>query len=212
MRCGVFGGTFDPVHRGHLLLAECCQRQARLDRVLFVPAAQQPHKPRPPRASGDDRAAMLRLAIEGRAEFAVSTVELERGGRSYTVDTLRALRAREPDAELFLLMGADALGDLPRWREAAAICGLALPVAVRRAGHPEPNYAALAPLVSPARLDAMMAVQVEMPETPISSSEIQRLIATGGAWRHLVPPAVAEYIVARSLYGAELPERQGAQC
>ena len=148
MRIGVFGGSFDPVHLGHLLLAECCWRQAALDRVLFVPAAQQPHKPQAPRGGDADRVAMLRLAIAGRPEFDVSTIEIDRGGVSYTVDTLRALRAAEPDAELFFLMGADSLADLPQWREPAAICELATPLVVRRAGHaPSRISTALAPLV-----------------------------------------------------------------
>src|SRR6185436_3214836 len=121
---GVFGGSFDPVHRGHLLLADCCQRQVPLDRVLFVPAAHQPHKPRAPKASDADRLAMLRLATAERAGIEISTVEIDRGGFSYTVDTLRAIAADNSGAELFLLMGADTLADLPTWRDPAAICEL----------------------------------------------------------------------------------------
>lgn len=202
MRIGVFGGSFDPVHRGHLRLAECCQKQAGLDHVLLVPAAHQPHKPQAPRASDEDRAAMLRLAIAGRASWDVSMIELDRGGASYTVDTLRELRAQWPDDELFFLLGADALADLPRWREPAAICELATPLAVRRAGEPLPDYDALAPLVSPARLAEIRGLEVEMPATPIRSSEIQRMIADGRDWEPLVPAAVAEYIVEQGLYGA----------
>src|SRR5687767_1841149 len=115
MRIGLFGGSFDPVHRGHLLLAECCWLQARLDQVEFVPTAQQPLKPRGPVAGEVDRAAMVRLAIANRPEFALSLIEIERGGVSYTVDTLRQLRNERPDAELFFLMGADSLADFPTW-------------------------------------------------------------------------------------------------
>jgi nicotinate-nucleotide adenylyltransferase len=144
---------------------------------------------------------MLRLAIEGRPEFDVSTIEIDRGGVSYTVDTLRALRASEPEAALFLLMGADSLADLPRWREPAAICELATPLVVHRAGHSEPDFSALAPLVSAARLAEIRALEVEMPETPIASSEIQQLIAEAEPWQALVPQGVARYIVERGLYG-----------
>src|SRR5688500_10152925 len=111
MRIGVFGGSFDPVHLGHLRLADCCWREARLDRVEFVPAARQPHKPRGPVAPGADRVAMLELALEDRPEFGASAIEVQRGGVSYTIDTLRALSAAQPEAELFFLMGADSLAD-----------------------------------------------------------------------------------------------------
>jgi nicotinate-nucleotide adenylyltransferase len=202
MRIGLFGGSFDPVHRGHLLLAECCWRQARLDRVEFLPTAQQPLKPQGPVASEADRVAMLRLAIAGRPEFALSLIEIERGGVSYTVDTLRRLRAEQPNAELFFLMGADSLNDFPTWREPAAICELSTPLVVRRAGAAAPNFDALAPIASAAKLDVIRSLEVEMPATPISSSGIRRLIAEDGEWRSLVPPSVADYIEDRALYRA----------
>lgn len=202
MRVGIFGGTFDPVHRGHVLLAECCLRQLALARVLFVPAAHQPHKPMAPRAGDADRVAMLELATGGRPEFEVSTLEIERGGRSYMVDTLRELKARMPEAELFLLVGADALADLPNWREAAAVCTLATPAAVRRAGWPEPDFAALVPVVGAERAAEIRDARVEMPAMDVSSTEVQRLIAEGGDWRAMAPPGVAEYIAQRGLYGA----------
>ncbi len=200
MRIGLFGGSFDPIHRGHLLLADCCWRQARLDRVDFVPTAQQPLKPRGPVASEADRLAMLRLAIEGRPEFALSLVEIERGGVSYTVETLRQLRRETPDAEFFFLMGADSLADFPTWREPAAICELATPLVVRRAETPPPDFAALGAFVSAERLAAIRAHEVEMPATPISSSSVRRLVAEGGEWQTLVPAAVARYIEERGLY------------
>jgi nicotinate-nucleotide adenylyltransferase len=202
MRLGVFGGSFDPVHLGHLRVAESCWRQARLDRVVFVPAARQPHKPRAAVASDADRVAMVRLAIAGRAEFGVSTIEVDRGGVSYTVDTLRAFRADEPDAELFFLMGADSLADLPNWREADAICTLATPLVVRRAGLAEPDFSVLAPVAPPERIAEVRRAMVDMPGSPISSSEIRRLVAAGGACREFVPESVADYIVEHGLYRA----------
>lgn len=202
MRVGVFGGTFDPVHVGHALLAECCQRQAALDRVMFVPAAQQPHKAHSPVASAADRVAMLRLATAEIPTWETATLEIDRGGVSYTVDTLREIHGRDPQAELFFLLGADALADLPTWRESQSLCELALPLAVRRPGAGEPDFAALGRVVSRDRVDQIRAAQVTMPATPVSSSEIQRLIRTAGPWRELVPRDVAEYIVAHGLYGA----------
>jgi nicotinate-nucleotide adenylyltransferase len=200
MQIGVFGGSFDPVHRGHVLLAECCRRQAALDRVVFVPTARQPHKLRTPRAGNADRLAMLELAIAGRPEFATSPIELERGGVSYTVDTLRAIAAAEPGAKLYLLLGADSLADLPTWRDPAAICAIATPLAVRRPGWAEPNVDALTGIASPGQLEEVRRHRIEMPATPISSSRIRSLIAQGGEWQSLVPPEVAEYIVERGLY------------
>jgi len=200
MRIGIFGGSFDPVHRGHLRLAECCCRQARLDRVEFVPTAQQPLKPHGPVASEADRMAMVRLAIAGRGEFAASTIEIDRGGVSYTAETLRAVADLHPNAELFFLMGADSLVDFPNWREPETICRLATPLVVGRADVGAPDFDRLAPFVSAPRLAAIRDARVEMPDVPISSSEIRQLIASGGAWQRLVPPAVAAYIDERGLY------------
>lgn len=200
MRIGVFGGSFDPIHRGHLLLADCCWRQAELDRVIFVPNASQPLKPRGPVASETARLEMVRRAIAGQPEFTISTVEVERGGMSYTIDTLRELQRQCPGDELFLLMGADALGDFPRWREPRAICELATPLVVQRAGSPPPDFASLATIVSATRLDAIKQLKIEMPATPISSSDVRGLIASGGEWHSLVAPSVAAYIEERRLY------------
>lgn len=145
---------------------------------------------------------MLELAIAGRVEFGVSTIETRRGGVSYTVDTLRAIHAERPRDELFFLMGADTLADLPNWREPAAICELATPLVVRRPGSGEPDYKLLESLVSAERLAAIRAQAVDMPETEISSSEILKRIAEGEAWEQLVPAGVAELIKARGLYSS----------
>ncbi|MEN0111436.1 MAG: nicotinate (nicotinamide) nucleotide adenylyltransferase, partial [Planctomycetota bacterium] len=127
MRLGVFGGSFDPVHIGHVRLARACRDQASLDRVWFVPAATQPHKPGGPVASGEDRLAMLRLALADEPGLEASPIELDRGGVSYTVETLRAIAESQPAAELFFLMGADTLRDLPNWREPGEVLRLATP-------------------------------------------------------------------------------------
>ena len=149
MRLGIFGGTFDPVHLGHLLLAEYCREQCRLDAVWFVPAAEPPHKQRTDLTPAERRAEMLQLAIGGHETFSVCTREIERGGVSYTVDTLSELADEDPARSLFFLLGGDSLADLPRWREPRRICQLAMPVVVTRPGSPEPDYNSLAGLVSP---------------------------------------------------------------
>ncbi|NOY30290.1 MAG: nicotinate (nicotinamide) nucleotide adenylyltransferase [Planctomycetes bacterium] len=188
-RLGIFGGSFDPVHRGHFVLAECCLEQAKLDAVWLVPAAEQPLKPQGPQASGPHRLAMLELAIKTRPELQVSTIELDRGGVSYTVDTLEAIRDQQPKAELFFLMGADSLADLPLWHRADEVCELATPLIVGRAGAEVPSSV----------LQVKM-LQVEMPATPISSSQIRQSIAAGKNWENSVAPAVAEYIQKHKLY------------
>jgi nicotinate-nucleotide adenylyltransferase len=202
MRVGVFGGSFDPVHCGHLALAQCCREQARLDRVCFVPAAHQPFKPDGPFATNADRLAMLSVALAGEDAYEISTMEIDRGGVSYTIDTLLALSVVMPDAELFLLMGADALIDFPYWRRPADICRVATPLVVNRGGEPASNFELLESIVPPARIKEIKAAQVAMPAMEHSSSNIRRLIATGGAWHDLVPKKVATYIRDHNLYQA----------
>ncbi len=200
MRLGIFGGSFDPVHRGHLLLADCCATQARLDEVWFVPAAHQPLKPAGPVASNEHRVAMLRLACTEREDFCVSTLEIDRGGVSYTVDTLQAIAEQRPEGDLFLLMGADSLADLPRWHRPETICQLATPLVVHRAEAPAPDFQVLRELVDDERLETISQQLVEMPPTPISSSQIRRQIASGEQWQEAVPPKVADYIAEQQLY------------
>lgn len=200
MRLGIFGGSFDPVHYGHLLLAECCREQALLDQVWFMPAAVSPHKRVGPAASPSQRIDMLRLATGGHEPFLVSTLEIDRGGISFTVDTLEAIRREQPNAELFLLMGADSLADLPTWREPARICELAIPLVARRAGAAEPNYAALSKLVSPERLEAIRGHRVEMPTMDLSASDLRRRAAANQSLRYRTPRAVEMYIETQRLY------------
>lgn len=200
MRLGIFGGSFDPIHRGHLVLAESCRQQAQLNRVWFIPTAQQPFKPDGPRANADERLAMLELALADYPNFEISRIELERGGTSYTVDTLTTVAASQPTAELFLLMGADSLVDFPHWNNPTEICRLATPLVVNRAGEPAPNFTPLTEIVSAESLAEIQANQVEMPPMEISSSEIRRLIATGGHWEEFVPVAVATFIREHRLY------------
>ena len=146
---------------------------------------------------------MLELALAGNEQLRVSPLEIERGGVSYTVETLAAVAAQEPAAQLFLLMGADSLTELAGWREPHRICELALPVVVRRAGSPLPDLAALAPFVSAERLEEIRRLQVEMPIVELSSTDLRRRAAAGQSLRFRTPRAVEKYIETHRLYQEE---------
>jgi nicotinate-nucleotide adenylyltransferase len=181
---GVFGGSFDPVHVGHLAIALAALESARLDRVMFVPARRSPLKERSPVASAEDRLAMLEAAIRGERRFALSRVELDRDGPSYTVDTLEALRDQ---GELHLILGSDALAELPRWRSPEHIRSLATILVARRPGAPEPD-----PRSGARAFDA--------PCLDISSRELRSRAARGLSLRYLVPDEVWRHIERRGLY------------
>jgi nicotinate-nucleotide adenylyltransferase len=200
MRIGIFGGTFDPVHYGHLLLAELSREQARLEQVWFLPAAVPPHKQHRERSAGEHRMAMLNLAIGGHEPFSVSRLEIERGGISYTVDSLEALHASHPGHDWFLLLGADSLEDLPNWREPRRICELALPLVAARPGSSPPNFDRLRGLISPERLELARRQQIHMPQIELSSREMRDRVASGRTIRYFTPRAVEKYIESHGLY------------
>ncbi|MEO1498200.1 MAG: nicotinate-nucleotide adenylyltransferase [Planctomycetota bacterium] len=203
MRLGVFGGSFDPVHNGHLGLARRAIEHARLDAVWFVPAATQPHKPRGPVASNEDRLAMLRLALADEPRMEASSIEIDRGGVSYTVDTLREIAAQRPADELFFLMGADTLRDLPLWREPREVLALATPLVISRDGDPAPDFDTLASLSTAERLVAMRTMHVRSPPMAVSSSELRERTARGDAVADAISPHVEQWIRQRGLYGSE---------
>ena len=200
MRLGIFGGTFDPVHYGHLLLAECCREQCRLDAVWFLPAAVPPHKQRQDLTPAGARVEMLELAVGPSEAFSVCRYEADQGGIQFTADTLAHFHEEDPRRELFFLLGADMLRDLPRWREPARICALALPIAVRRSGQGPPDFDALAGVAAPERIDEMRRQQVEMPEIGLSGTELRRRVAAGTSIRYRTPRAVEQYIQTHGLY------------
>lgn len=204
MRIGVFGGSFDPVHIGHLLAAECCREQAGLDRVLFVPAAIQPHKQDRQLASGQHRMEMLALATGGNDAFAVLGDELERGGVSYTVDTLERLKARHPDDDLLLILGPDAFLGLPTWREPQRIIDLAEVLAVERESLDDLSDAAtrepLETLLGRERLDRVISKRVRLPAIGIRASDLRAAVAAGQSIRYRTPRAVECYIATHGLY------------
>ncbi len=187
MGTGVLGGSFDPVHHGHLIAADRAAEALGLERVLFVPCARQPLKPAGPVADGVHRRAMLALALAGHPRFVVEPMELERPGPSYTVDTLRALHAREPRERFVLILGADAAAQLPRWRAADEVARLAEIAVLTRPGVPEVA-------------SAFVAHCVAMPAIEISASDIRARCLAGKSIRYLVPEPVADYIERNRLY------------
>ena len=190
MRIGVFGGTFDPPHVGHLLLAADASEALRLDLLIFVPAGSQPFKvDTPPLAAGPDRLEMVRLAISGNAKYAVDDAEINREGLSYTVDTLSGFAAEMPSAELFWLVGADVVGSFGRWRDPQRITELATVVVLERTDE-APDLASIPG--TPRRLATR--------RIDISSTEVRRRVREGRSIRGFVPDAVAEYIAVQRLY------------
>lgn len=202
MRLGLFGGSFDPVHLGHLLLAESAREQARLDELWFIPAAQQPLKQHRSLTPGTTRVQMLQLAIGGHPAFRVSTVELDRGGVSFTVDTLAAIQAQRPDADLCFLMGADSLAEFDRWREPQRICELATLLVACRAGEPLPDISGVTQRLQLPSSVEMRVERIDMPGIELSSRDIRRRVSEGRSIRFRVPRAVEMVIETAGLYRA----------
>lgn len=200
-RTGVFGGSFDPIHVGHLLLAELAREQLRLDRVLFIPAAISPLKlDNAPRADQRQRLEMLKLATGGNAAFSVDDRELRRGGTSFTVDTLRELASERPSDDLYFLMGADSLSDFAKWREPEEICRIAFVAVLARGGHARPEPQDLAPFLPADQQAAAHEHILSMPELEISSSDLRERCRNGQSVRYQLHPAVESYIRAEVLY------------
>ena len=192
MRTGVFGGTFDPPHIGHLIAAQDAFQALKLDRLLFVPAAEPPHKRSRALTPAPVRVELLEAAIGSDRRFEISRLELERSGPSYTVDTLRQLHAQSADQELYLLIGADQVRELPTWREPQEIARLARIVLLARAG--------VEFLAEP-----MVSREVRVTRVDVSASEIRERVAAGKSVRYLVTPAVETLIKQRELYRAPVP-------
>jgi nicotinate-nucleotide adenylyltransferase len=189
-RLGLFGGTFDPPHVGHLALAEVARERLRLDEVRFIPSGQPPHKRGGGVTPARHRLAMTRLAVRGNPAFTTSTLETRRGGPSFTVETLRRVAAEEPPAHLFLLMGADSLKEFATWRDPQAIRRLAtLVVAVRPGGGR-----------SHGRRRDRRVVHLENPGLDISSSLVRSRVRAGRSVRYLVPESVRTYVLRHGLY------------
>jgi nicotinate-nucleotide adenylyltransferase len=195
-RIGVLGGSFDPVHWGHLHAALLAREAARLDAVLFVPAAAPPHKPGRSLAPDTDRLRMLSLALVSEPRTAVSTLELREGASRYTADTLDALAREHPGVRLHFILGVDSLIDLPGWKDPERILSGHRVVAVDRPGF------------DPALIDPELAVRCRLVTgnpMAVSATGIRERAARGLSIRHLVPGPVADYIEERGLYGPGTP-------
>lgn len=200
-RVGIVGGTFDPIHLGHLGIAQAARKQHRLDRVIFVAARRQPMKQSDPVASGEQRLAMVELAIAGRPGFSASGCELTRPGTSFTIDTVREHRAKlGAGAELFFVLGSDNVPDLPNWRALEELAELCTLVVAARPGWPLDALDVLEARLTPEQVGAIKAAAVRHTANAASASEVRSRVARGEPVDGLVPPAVAGYIAQNKLY------------
>ena len=205
MRLGIYGGVFNPPHHGHLVAAQEAHFQLGLDHVLWIPVGNAPHREINSDPGADARFEMVELATAGDERFRVSRIELEREGPSYTVDTLRQLREREPEAELHLILGGDQALALPTWREPEEVLSLANLVVFERGSS---NRNAIA--IKYSRLRGAERVRfLEMPRIDISSTMVRRRAARGEPIRYLVPDEVASFIGSQNLYRASEPASAG---
>ena len=189
MRLGIFGGTFNPIHLGHLIIAESAAEALQLDRVVFIPCAQPPHKSPRLLATAPHRLRMAKLAIQGNPRFTCSDIEIRRGGPSYSVETMRHLRTAMPKAQFYFIIGSDSLRELHTWREAEALAELCQFISVTRPGE----------AISRCRLKVKVH-RLEGHPVAIASSEIRSRLALGKSVRYLVPDAVRRYIERHRLY------------
>ncbi len=198
MKVGVLGGTFDPIHTAHLVMADEVRVRLNLDEILFVPAGEPWLKTAHFILLAEHRVQMVRLAIKGRPHFKLSTVEVERAGPSYTVDTIAELRQQlSIEDDIFFILGWDSVAGLPQWREPARLIEMCYLVAVPRPGYSAPDLPALESLI-PGISERL--VMMDKPEIDISSSAIRERVARGLPIRHLVPEAVVRYIRKNRLY------------
>jgi len=198
-RIGVFGGSFDPVHMGHLTIAQDAVEQLELDRLIVVPAAVPPHKQGRTLAEGRHRLEMLQLATESNLSFEVSDMELQRGGVSYTFDTMRQVQAEHPGAQLFFIVGLDSLTILHSWRNVDQLLELCTLVPFARGGEDPARVAEQIQLPEPVKTGLMERL-IRIHEIEISASEVRMRLAEGLSIRYLVPPEVEMYIAEHHLY------------
>ncbi|HUV52620.1 MAG TPA: nicotinate-nucleotide adenylyltransferase [Dehalococcoidia bacterium] len=199
-KIGVLGGTFDPIHTGHLIVAEDVREKLGLSEVLFVPAGKPWLKLKEEKTitDGEHRLAMVRLAIKGNPFFKVSTMELDRPGPSYSIDTILELKNKlGPAVEIYFIAGPDALAELPQWKEPARLLEICQVVGIGRPGYAKADLSVLDVSVPGAAKRIML---LDVPQIDISSKEIRRRVAQGQSIRYLVPEAVQKYIEKHKLY------------
>ncbi len=185
---GILGGTFDPPHIGHLILAQSALESLRLDHVIFIPTSIQPHKINKVGTAGNIRQTMLALALNNDSRFSISDIELTREGVSYTVDTLTLLHEKYPNDSLYLLLGSDNVIDIAAWKNPEQIFALCKVAAARR-----PDFAPSGPYVNRVRY-------FDMPSIQLSSTAIRNKVKEGKSIKYLVPASVEEYILTNGLY------------
>ncbi len=195
-RIAILGGTFNPVHHGHLIMAEQALWQFELDQILWMPAGDPPHKPLAPGASTSDRLAMVKLAIADHERFACSELEIHRQGRSYTIETLRSLIQEQPDTQWYWIIGVDALRDLPQWYQAEELARLCRWIVAPRVDAGDASQV----LRAVAEKLPLQAELLEAPTLTLSSTYLRQQIQKGGSIRYLVPAAVEQYIRQHQLY------------
>ncbi|HEX3012236.1 MAG TPA: nicotinate-nucleotide adenylyltransferase [Syntrophomonadaceae bacterium] len=198
---GILGGTFDPIHYGHLTAAECARCEYKLDRVVFMLSAQPPHKQQQTVTDPQDRLSMVRKAIADNEAFEASTLEMERKGYSYTVDTIQYYLNTYPDVKIYFILGIDALLLINTWKNVDRLVGMCEFIAITRPGFkldPEDDAFKDVPRVLWQHMHIL-----EMPGSVVSSSDIRNRVANGKTIKYLVPPQIEEYIRTRGLYREE---------
>lgn len=202
----LFGGTFDPIHNGHTIVAADATRQIGAQKLLFIPARRSPHKQLLSHAGANDRIKMIKLAIAGMKKFSVSRCELDRPQPSYTLDTVRQFKARlGPDAQLYWLVGADTLDELRHWHAVEQLldeCNLSV---MLRAGLPRPDFTSLLAILGQNRVENLQRNIIETPLIHISSTEIRKRLAAGDDVTDMLHPAVLAYIREKNLYPPKTP-------
>ena len=212
MRLGIFGGTFDPIHTGHLMAAEAARQELGLDQVLFIPAKAPPHKQGCALAPAEHRLRMVSLAIEGNPHFRVTDMELRRAGTSYTILTLRDLRETlGQNNEFFFVIGSDTISELPTWKEIGRLAELTHFVAIRRPGERIAVTPVLTQALGEAAARALVEQALRVPVVDVSSTDIRRRTASGRSVRYLVPETVRVYIQGNGLY-SDLAEETKHAC
>ena len=199
-KVGLLGGSFDPIHCGHLVVAEEARERLGLEQVVFVPGRRPPHKLDKELAPAAHRLRMAELAVEGNPRFEVSDVELRRDEPSYTVVTVEQLRAEHDDWDIYFLIGADTLPELPTWYHIAELASLCRFAVFARAGEPLDDVEPLRGVLSDAQIAAIRGRCFEMPLMGVSSTEVRRRVREGRSIRYLVPEAVRLYILEHGLY------------
>ena len=199
-RIGIFGGSFDPIHLGHLLTAEQFRDELSLDLVKFIPAKISPFKLNYTPTADKHRLEMLKLALGAHTNFEVDPIEIQRGGVSYTIDTVEQLQSNVPDATWFLLIGADSLKDFKKWKSPEKLLRCVQLVVARRGGCPEPDWKELDGLAPEDTLQTIRKIRLDIPVVEISSSAIRRRIEARRSIRYLLPSPVEVYIQEHQLY------------